>query len=65
MSPPMSPAIDTPTTDDAALPRTVPSYMCAERRSVAARLGVTEDQLKKAVRAVGSKLNSVRIYLGK
>lgn len=55
----------TQTPNDAGLPSTVPSFMCEERRSVATRLGVTEDQLKKAIRAVGSKLNSVRIYLGK
>ena len=36
-----------------------------ERRSAARRLGVTEDQLRKAVRLVGSRLSSVRAYLGR
>lgn len=51
--------------ETAALPSTVPSFMCEERRSVTARLGVSDEQLKKAIRAVGSKLSRVRMYLGK
>ncbi len=51
--------------DTASLPSTVPNFMCEERRSVTARLGVSDDQLKRAVRAVGSKLSRVRMYLGK
>ena len=52
-------------TETVALPATVPSYLCPERRLIAQHLGVTEERLKQAVRAVGPKLNTVRIFLGR